>query len=209
MTECPTADSDQTGLMRVYVRELGQLLNTIDPSPFQDRDLDAEAERFIVSWARDLPSCTDLALEVEVEHAPHSGEEERGLVAAVGAFFNRRAETSRRELRTLLRRGRTSLVIGILFLSACVIAGNFAAAAMPSANVGAIIQQGLTVAGWVAMWRPMEIFLYSWWPIVGDRRLYERLSKMPVRIRPLSASQSSTSSDHLPVSSAGHIRAAG
>jgi hypothetical protein len=45
-----------------------------------------------------------------------------------------------------------------------------------------IIRQGLTVAGWVAMWRPMEIFLYAWWPVVGDRRLYDRLSRMPVRV---------------------------
>src|SRR5436305_14761311 len=109
MAECPTDGGMPLGLMRVRVRELSQLLNTIAPSPFQDRDLDAEAERFIVSWARDLPSCARLALDIEVEQSPHSGQEELGLVSAVGAFFKRRAETSRRELRTLLRRGRMSL----------------------------------------------------------------------------------------------------
>jgi hypothetical protein len=31
------------------------------------------------------------------------------------------------------------------------------------------------------MWRPLEIFLYDWWPIVGERRLYERLSRIDVR----------------------------
>jgi hypothetical protein len=45
-----------------------------------------------------------------------------------------------------------------------------------------IIRQGLMVAGWVAMWRPMEIFLYAGWPVVGDRGLYDRLSRMPVRV---------------------------
>ena len=32
------------------------------------------------------------------------------------------------------------------------------------------------------MWRPLEIFLYDWWPINSDRRLLERLARMTVRL---------------------------
>ena len=32
------------------------------------------------------------------------------------------------------------------------------------------------------MWRPLEVFLYDWWPILGEVRLLDRLSRMPVRI---------------------------
>jgi hypothetical protein len=32
------------------------------------------------------------------------------------------------------------------------------------------------------MWRPLEIFLYDWWPIRAERRLFDRLAAMPVRI---------------------------
>jgi hypothetical protein len=32
------------------------------------------------------------------------------------------------------------------------------------------------------MWRPLEVFLYDWWPIRADARLYDRLAVMPVRI---------------------------
>jgi hypothetical protein len=46
-----------------------------------------------------------------------------------------------------------------------------------------VVQTGLTVAGWVSMWRSMEIFLYDWWPLAGDRRLFRRLANMPVRVR--------------------------
>jgi hypothetical protein len=34
----------------------------------------------------------------------------------------------------------------------------------------------------VAMWRPLEVFLYDWWPIRAEARLFDRLSTMPVRI---------------------------
>ena len=38
------------------------------------------------------------------------------------------------------------------------------------------------IGGWVAMWRPMEIFLYDWWPVRAEARLSDRLTAMPVRI---------------------------
>jgi hypothetical protein len=47
-----------------------------------------------------------------------------------------------------------------------------------------LFEQGLLIVGWVAMWRPLEIFLYDWWPIVGERRIHGRLSRMEVRIAP-------------------------
>ena len=32
--------------------------------------------------------------------------------------------------------------------------------------------------GWVAMWRPLEIFLYDWWPVRRLQVAYERLARM-------------------------------
>ena len=57
-----------------------------------------------------------------------------------------------------------------------VVAGN------PHAESEARIFRNLTIGGWVAMWRPMEIFLYSWWPIRRERQTYDRLAAMSVRI---------------------------
>ena len=45
-----------------------------------------------------------------------------------------------------------------------------------------IVRESLLIGGWVAMWKPLEIFLYGWWPIRRERRLFDRLSAMPVRI---------------------------
>jgi hypothetical protein len=43
-------------------------------------------------------------------------------------------------------------------------------------------QESFSIGGWVAMWRPMEVFLYAWWPVRAEARLYDRLSAMPVTI---------------------------
>src|SRR3954466_15745311 len=97
--------------------------------------------------------------------------------------FARRAETASRELKALLRRGRLSLLIGIVFLTACMLLADVLTPLFHSQRLQEVIREGFTVGGWVSMWRPMEIFLYNWWPIVRERRLFERLSRMPVQVR--------------------------
>lgn len=166
--------------MELRLRELAQLFNSLDPSPFIERDLDSEAERFIVSWARELPHHANLELLIHLASEP--GERAGGVQAAVNHYFASRAEIKDRELRQLLRRGRANLLIGLLFLAACFGLGLLAREVMPG-GWNDFIELGLQIVGWVAMWRPLEIFLYDWWPIRSDRRLLERLSRMPVRLQ--------------------------
>src|SRR5688572_31118975 len=104
-------------LIEVRVAELRQLFNAIDPSPFRDRDLDPRAEEFIVEWARDLPRDAPLALRVHLERSAGRRDEATLLGQAVHQFFTARANGSRRRLRELFGRGRTSLVIAIAFLT--------------------------------------------------------------------------------------------
>jgi hypothetical protein len=166
--------------IEVRLRELAQLFNSMDPSPFIDRDLDAAAEEFIVSWARELAHKGELELVVHLA-TPPAPDRAAGTEEAVRHYFASRAEMKHRELRQLLRRGRSSLLIGLLFLAGCYGLGE-AAQRAPLAGWSEFVRIGLSIVGWVAMWRPLEIFLYDWWPIHSDRRLLERLARMTVRL---------------------------
>lgn len=168
-------------VIEVHVKELQQLFNAIDPSPFREKDLDANAEEFIVGWARDVPRDASLALLVYLDRPAGLSEEPAILRDAIHEFFSVRAQATRRRLRELFRVGRTSLLIGLAFLSASLLAGDFAARRLGD-GIGLLLRESLLIGGWVAMWRPMEIFLYDWWPIRAEARLYDRLSGMPVRI---------------------------
>ena len=92
------------------------------------------------------------------------------------------AEAITRDLRELFRVGRMSLAVGASVLAACVMAAQYAEVVVGSAPLGRIVQESLVIMGWVANWRPLEIFLYDWWPIRADARLYRRLSEMPVKL---------------------------
>jgi len=166
----------------VRVSELSQLFNAMDPSPFRERDLDPAAEEFIVGWARELPRDVALALLVYLDRPAGLPEEPTILRDAVHEFFGHRAESSRRRLRQLFRVGRTSLAIGLVFLAAMVTTGDVIASSMRGTPWGDVLRESLLIGGWVAMWRPLEIFLYDWWPIRAEARLFDRLAMMPVRL---------------------------
>lgn len=166
--------------VEVRLRELSQLFNSMDPSPFVDRDLDASAEEFIVSWARELAHPGELELVIHLGTRPEPARAE-GVQDAVQHYFASRAEMKRRELRQLLRRGRTSLIVGVVFLAACFGLGE-AVEELWQRPWAEFVVMGLHIAGWVAMWRPLEIFLYDWWPVRSDQHLLERLARMRVRL---------------------------
>lgn len=169
-------------VIEVHVAELNQLFNAIDPAPFQERDLDPDAEEFIVGWAREVPADAQLALVVHLDRPAGLPEEPAILRDAIREFFSQRAQASKRRLRQLFRRGRTSLVIGITFLALSLLLGDVLARLLGPRRISEILRESLLIGGWVAMWRPMEVFLYDWWPIRADARLADRLSAMPVRL---------------------------
>lgn len=170
-------------VIEVHVGELRQLFDAIDPSPFRERDLDPKAEAFIVSWAKDLPRDEPLALVVDLDREAGLPDEAAVLRDAIHEFFRQRGEAYRQRLRELFRVGRTSLMIGLVFLAAAIALGDFLASLLKGGRIGEILRESLTIGGWVSMWRPLEIFLYDWWPIRNEARLSDRLATMPVRIR--------------------------
>ena len=173
----------ECAVIEVHVAELKQLFNSIDPSPFRNRDLDPKAEEFIVDWAKDFGRDTQLALAVNLDRSAGLPDEAAVLRSAIHEFFRQRALGQRRRLRELLRVGQTSLAIGLVVLAGAIAIGNFIANLLKGSNLGEILRETLAIGGWVSMWCPLEIFLYDWWPIRNEAQLSDRLASMPVRIQ--------------------------
>ena len=172
----------ECAVIEVRVAELRQLFNAIDPSPFRERDLDPRAEEFIVAWASDLPADKPWALVVHLERPAGRIDEADVLAEAIHEYFGGRVVATRRQLRELFRRGRISLAIAVAFLTASIGVGDLIAGYLAEGRIGEIIREGFLIGGWVAMWRPLEVFLYDWWPVRAHGRLLQRLSTMPIRI---------------------------
>ncbi|MGO4839202.1 hypothetical protein AB4144_43855, partial [Rhizobiaceae sp. 2RAB30] len=74
------------------------------------------------------------------------------------------------------------LLIGLAVLGFCLLLGQMFSAFYSNGRIGHFIEEGLIIVGWVALWRPLEIFLYDWWPIAQKKKLYRRLAAARVSV---------------------------
>jgi hypothetical protein len=168
--------------VELNLKDVNQLFNTIDPSPFHEKDLDHDAEEFMVSWTREFPLEEPVVLVIYLSELPVGKDLQPMVEQSVKNYFAYRARLSHMEFRQLMKDGRLSLVIGGLFLAACLTASQVLVGQATGAFLS-VARESLTIAGWVAMWRPMEVFLYEWWPFRRRWRVFEKMSRMKVEVR--------------------------
>ena len=168
--------------MEMAVRNVGNLFNSLDPAPFREKDLDEGAVEFIVSWALEHPIDKPLSLRILVKEWP--AQDPGPMVReAVRNYFAYREKLVRLEFAQLMKRARTSLFIGLFCLGFCTAMVNYVLAGKEGTWMK-VLSESLVIAGWVVMWRPLELYLYDWWPLRDKRRLYDKLSNMPVEVVP-------------------------
>jgi hypothetical protein len=160
------------------------LFDPFDPLPLPTRDLSRAAEEFIVGWARDLPSRAPMIIALHVPVEFHDNLDPNAIQRAIAGHFQSRAERMRGDVRELLRIGQASLLIGLTVLAVCTGARQLIAGLLPDTPLSRFSLEGLVIFGWVANWRPIEIFLYDWWPIARRRRLFTRLAAATIEIVP-------------------------
>jgi hypothetical protein len=168
--------------LELRLGEQRQLFDSMDPAPFHERDLDPKASDYIVGWAEETPKGQPLSLLLHTSRQAAAAGDEALLGEAVREFYKRRAAVAQRELSQLFRVGRISLVIGLAFLAGAIVAADALAAMISKEGWAWLVKESLIIGGWVALWRPIEIFLYDWWPIRARARLYDRLGAMQVRL---------------------------
>jgi hypothetical protein len=181
--ESAAAHAPGLQVLDLRLAELRQLFNSMDPAPIRERDLDPKATDYIVDWADETPRGQQLAMNLHLSAQPVRPGEAPAVGEAVREYFRGRADAKRRELSQLFKVGRISLVIGLAFLGAAVAAGEALATLLSKESHAWLLKESLIIGGWVALWRPLEIFLYDWWPIRARVKLYRRLGEMQVSVR--------------------------
>lgn len=171
--------------IELRVERIAHLFDALDPFPIPSRDLAKNAEDFIVGWARELPGDAPIGIVLHVPSQEVKSEDAVSVQDAFARHFAYRAERMNGDLNELFRVGRLSLAIGLGVLALSIIAARLALVVLGDGDLSRILSEGLIIVGWVANWRPIEIFLYDWWPIQQRRRLYRRLAAAPVEVRAL------------------------
>jgi hypothetical protein len=118
-----TASGD---MIELRVDNVAQLFHTLDPFPFRERDLDEEAEEFIVGWAREPAADRVITIVVHLPEAEAQTKVARELKEAFQGYFSHHADAIQREINELFLVGRRSLGIGASILAACLLLAHLA-----------------------------------------------------------------------------------
>jgi len=184
MTEIEEHYNTENGaiLIEMRLKTVMQIFNSLDPAPFHEKDLDPDAEAYITEIVQDFPLAQPMKIVIHLPCREAECEEAQTLQKAIRNHFNYVEASAARELRLKFRQGRVSLVIGIAFLLAMGVISILIAPYTQNSYI-AWVAGGLLIVSWVAMWEPINIFLYGWWPIRRKRLTYEKISRMPVEVR--------------------------
>ena len=177
----PTGERSAASAIELTLTDPKSLFHSLDPSPLGNRDLDERVERYIVESAEEMVS-SSYRMALYVAGPVPEGEEAEALANGVRAYFKGRRTEAQRRLRALLREGRQAIVIGLAFLFVCGLLGALAVKALP-APFGPFLDEGFLIIGWVANWRPVEIFLYEWRPLRRYRDTLGALGEMEISFR--------------------------
>lgn len=167
-------------LIEVNLREVRQLFNHLDPAPFREKDLDPAAEAYIVDAFREIGFDRLKCLVVHLPEREATSPDALALPLAVSNYFAYRGIQVSVERRRLLQRGLGNLAAGLAFLFVCLSLRAPVAMFVHSE----VLTEGLLIIGWVALWRPVEIFLYDGWTLLRQQRRLEQLASMKVEVRP-------------------------
>lgn len=182
MAAIPVTNKADAVPVELRLDRISRLYNSLDPAPFHEKELEAAADDYIVGSAEDAGG-RPIRLVIMLPEDQLGRTEAGQIPASIRHHFELRRDGERRLLRATWRRARMALLIGTAFLAVCLSARSLLSGSPSTA--AHIVAEGLLIVGWVAMWGPLDIILYGWWPIWSRYKLFERLSHLDVEVKAL------------------------
>ncbi len=173
----------ENGKRRIEVRIKSpyQLFDARDPAPFRERDLDDDFVEYILSSVQEFSSATKLKIVIySVDPEPKELPEE-SIREGIQSFFSYRIDLQRGLLKNYINRAQLFLGIGLVILVSCLSIAQGLQVPEPPGAWG-VLREGIVIFGWVSVWKPIELILFDWYPIIEKIRYYKKILDTEIEI---------------------------
>jgi hypothetical protein len=170
-------------LIEITLSSVMQLFNSFDPAPFHEKELDSAAEHYIVDTVKDFPKKTQFKIIIYLPPEVAGSERAQMIPQAIHNHFEYRMLVQDRKFRLRFRHGRATLLIGLTFLAIALVARQ-EVSRMANLFFAQLLADALLIIGWAAMWEPITVLLYELYPIIQQKRIYEKISRVEIDILP-------------------------
>lgn len=185
MVEIESLYKKENGMILIEIKlsSVVQLFNSFDPAPFHEKELDSAAEHYIVDTVKDFPQKTRFKMIIYLPSEIVLTDQAMKITPAIHNHFQYKMLVAERKFRSHFRHGRTSLLIGLSFLTIALVARQLVST-LENHLLAQIFADALLIIGWAAMWEPITVLLYELWPIIQLKKTYEKISIMEIDIVP-------------------------
>jgi len=170
-------------LIEIKLSSVLQIFNSFDPAPFHEKELDSAAEHYIVDTVKDFPKKTLFRIIIYLPPDIASTERAQKIPQAIHNHFEYRMLVADRKFRLRFRHGRGSLLIGLTFLTIALLSRSLVSS-LDNHFLAQLLADALLIIGWASMWEPVTVLLYELWPIIQQKKTYEKISQTEIRIVP-------------------------
>jgi hypothetical protein len=165
-------------IIEIRVRDVQQLFDARDPSPFRERDLDEHFSEYLEACVDEMYVKYPLRIQIDIAQSDTKLGEEV-IRSAIREYFNYQIQIKKGRFKKMLRTAQLFLGIGVLFLFACLVIARYIPQSEASV-LGRTLREGVVIFGWVSLWRPLELIMFDWYPIYDRIRVYSSLENADI-----------------------------
>lgn len=167
----------------VRVAEINDLFLASEPNPFSEEPNYWPALERIFRTIRPRSVGRPTRLKVLVADGSSASDLEAETKAAIRRWSEVRIDGERSEIAFHRKEGTVKLMLGLCFLAICLALNEAATEAdfLPS-FLQSFLATGFEILGWVALWSPVGILIYEWWPHRHNIAVYEHIASMDLEL---------------------------
>ena len=170
---------NNTAGIKLQLQNINELLR-LPVSFYIKSTLQTDAEEFIIEEAEALPP--KAAINIKVHLAFSEVKHKDDIASAIHSHFRYRKEQSQKEYKRIFKYGWRILFIALALLAVIFTITEIAFYYMPDNKPVLFIHESFIILSWVALWRPLELLLYEWYPVKTEINLYFRLEHSNVQV---------------------------
>jgi hypothetical protein len=130
---------------------------------------------------RDVLRATTLRVHLGSDHV--TAETSAVASTAIRTFCRQRALENRSAVRAIRRAGRRAMCLALALLALAMGASLALTHFEPFPEIyNDLLSEAFVVAGWVVLWRPLELLFYEWYEPWRDAKGYERLAELSLEL---------------------------
>lgn len=111
--------------------------------------------------------------------------DEARLGKAIAAYCTARGDALSLQRAAVLREGLQTLGLATIFIAVVVLLATGVKGWLEGSGLlSTLVRDGLVIAAWVALWRPIDILLFETWLLRREQRVLAAVATLPVVVRP-------------------------